>query len=273
MNIYYLGPAGSYSHVLIQNLFPDVRHIPCRSFSEVVESVEKDTESLGLLGIENSTSSSVHESIDLLFAHELHIVAEAYMNIALHLIGVKNSSSSDIRTVYSHPQALAQCSRFISDHALKSIESLSTTAAVREVSTLQNQEIAAIAGRGAIAGSDLQILSKNIGNVSHNITRWVVVSRKQNSISDAHLNKLTVIFKVKHEPGSLVHVLQSIADHQGNLTKIESRPVAGSNWEYEFWVDIEVPDGKAGSIEKCLKDETLSYRMVGVYQKGHTYDE
>ncbi|MBP9691469.1 hypothetical protein KBD81_05325 [Candidatus Woesebacteria bacterium] len=273
MNIYYLGPAGSYSHTLITRMYPSAKHIPCRSFSHIVENIEKDTVSLGLLGIENSTSSSVHESIDLLFARDLHIVEEAFMNIRLHLIGVTDAKVSDIHTVYSHPQALAQCSRYITDHSLQTVESLSTTAAVREVNTLQNPQIAAIAGRGAIAGSNLRILEEHIGNVSHNITRWVVISRTQNTISNPELNKLSVIFKVKHEPGSLVHVLQSIADHDGNLSKIESRPVAGSNWEYEFWVDIEVPEGRAALVVERLKQETLKCRIVGVYKKGQTYDE
>lgn len=272
MNIYYLGPAGSYSHTLVQKLFSDQKYIPCRSFSEIIECVKEHKASYGLLGIENSISSSVHESIDLLFANkEISIVAEACMNISLHLIGVSGSDISKIRSVYSYPQALAQCSEFVQSHGMRTVESPSTTAAVHEVDTLQNSEIAAIAGTGSIADTDLVVLQENIGNVSHNLTRWVVVTTQGKQIL-RKLNKMTMIFQVKHEPGSLVRVLQSIAENGGNMSKIESRPVAGSNWEYDFWVDIEIPEGSSSQFESLMKKEALQYRTVGIYEKGYTFE-
>jgi len=270
MNVYYLGPSGSYSHTLIQKLFPNEEAVPCRTFAEIVQYVQKDQKSYGLLGIENSISSSVHENIDLFFTHNLYIVGEACMNITLNLIGLEGATLPDIKTVYSYPQALSQCSGFIKKHAVKVIETTSTTAAVEEVDTLQNKTVGAIAGLESIVGTELVALKEHIGNDSHNMTRWVVISQEAHS-RDEMTNKMTIIFKVKHEPGSLVRVLQAIADHAGNLSKIESRPVAGSNWEYEFWVDIEVPDGSAQVFENLMQNEALSFRVVGAYRKGKTF--
>lgn len=271
MNIYYLGPPGSYSHTVVSALYKTGHSVPCRTFSEVVEQVIADPGSHGLMGLENSISSSVHESIDLLFQHtDLSIIGEACMNISLHLIGVPGSDISKITTVYSYPQALAQCSTFIKQNGLREIESPSTTTAVREVDTLQNPEIAAIAGEGSVAGTDLQILKSGIGNVAHNLTRWAVISNQKPDLTSG--NKMTLIFKVKHEPGSLVKVLQSIAEKRGNLSKIESRPVPGSTWEYSFWIDIEIPDGSAEVFEEVMRQEALEYRVVGAYPRGETFN-
>ena len=272
MNIYYLGPKGSYSYSLLQQMYPNEHLEPQPTFAHIVEAVLNDDTSIGLLGIENSISSSVHESIDLLFRNDLYIVGEACMDIQLHLIGPKNANLSNVKEVLSYPQAIAQSSDFIEKHGIVTHEAPSTAAAVREVDTLQDISKAAIAGRGSLADTDLQILQRNIANTSHNMTRWVLVSKKPIKLGEKQ-NKITVIFKVKHEPGSLVKVLQAIADEKGNMSKIESRPVPGSNWEYLFWIDVEIPEETVDVFQKRLEKETLSFRMVGAYEKGYTYSE
>lgn len=272
MNIYYLGPKGSYSYSMLQKIYPNENLLPLPTFAHIVSAVMKEEGSIGLLGIENSISSSVHESIDLLFQNELCIVAEAAMDIQLHLIGPKNATLSDVKEVFSYYQAIAQCSSFIEKNALIVHETPSTMAAVHEVDTLQDKSKAAIAGRGALAGTDLDIIEEQIANSSHNMTRWVLVSKKPITVSKK-INKLTVIFKVTHEPGSLVKVLQAVAREKGNMSKIESRPVPGSDWEYLFWIDVEIPEGAIGIFKALFKKETLWYRLVGMYEKGQTYAE
>lgn len=272
MKIFYLGPKGSYSYWLLQKARQKDVLLPLPTFVHVADAVMRDEDSIGLLGIENSISSSVHESVDIIFHNDLYIVGEACMDIQLHLIGTKKSSLSDIQEVFSYPQAIAQCSSFIKKHDLKTHETPSTAAAVHEIDTLQDDTKAAIAGRGSLPDTDLQILRENIANTSHNMTRWVFVSKKPFSI-DEPTDKMTVIFKVRHEPGSLVRVLNAIASERGNMSKIESRPVPGSNWEYLFWIDIEIPPRKEKVFKELLEREALSYRIVGVYKKGKTYTE
>ncbi len=272
MKIYYLGPKGSYSYSLLKKIRPTDDLQPLPTFVHIAEAVMKDEDSMGLLGIENSISSSVHESVDIIFQNDLYIVGEACMDIQLHLIGTKKASLSDVQEVFSYPQAIAQCSSFIEKHALKIRETPSTAAAVQEIDTLQDDTKAAIAGRGSLADTNLRIIRENIANTSHNMTRWILVSKKA-FLTDIKPDKITVIFKVKHEPGSLVKVLNAIASEKGNMSKIESRPVPGSNWEYLFWIDVEIPVGSAETFKRLLEKETLTYRMVGVYEKGQTYSE
>jgi len=269
MNIYYLGPTGSYSEILAKKEFSDQTRISVSSFEHVGEAVLKNKDAIGILGIENSSSSSVHTNVDMIFNTKLFIIGEATMNIRLHLIGPKGTKIEDVKEVYSHPQALAQCTEFIQKHSFIARPIESTTAAVKLIADKNDKNIAAIASLQSVK-HDLEIIQENIANHQNNMTRWVFVSRIQNSTIN-HANKLTVIFTVKHEPGSLVNVLQKISDAQGNLTRIESRPVPGSDWEYQFWIDVEIPEGSIETFENILKKVTHRYRMVGAYKRGTFY--
>lgn len=272
MNIYYLGPKGSYSYTLVSKEFPKDNLIPMPTFGQILSKVQGDTDGIGVLGIENSISSSVHESIDLIFNSNVFIAGEACMDIQLHLIGPSGARVNTVKEVFSYPQAIAQCSEFIQKNAIITHESPSTMAAINEVNTLQDIAKAAIAGRGSLPDTDLKIIKENIGNIAHNMTRWVFVSRERRC-TGSKINKMSLIFKVKHEPGSLVSVLHALAKANSNMTKIESRPVPGSNWEYAFWIDIEIPEGTVESITDIMSRKTLAYRIVGAYEKGRTYHE
>jgi len=269
MNVYYLGPKGSYSEILAQKEFVNQTLIPVESFENVVEKVLNNEDAVGILGIENSTSSSVHTNVDLIFNNDLSIVGEATMNIRLHLIGKKGAKMGEITHVYSHTQALAQCTDFICDKKLTAHSIESTTAAVAFISQKRDVHIAAIASSQSIK-SGQEILQKNIANQQNNMTRWVFVS-SSSKMENAEADKITVIFTVKHEPGSLVRVLQKLADANGNLTRIESRPVPGADWEYQFWIDVEIPLRTQELFVKILKEETDSYRIVGAYRRGTFY--
>ncbi|MDA1316396.1 MAG: hypothetical protein O3B87_00050 [bacterium] len=272
MNIYYLGPVGSYSEIVAKKIFTTTEHklIPLSGFDEVVERVQ--VEGMGILGIENSISSSVHESVDVLFKSDVHIIGEASMNIELHLGGLKDASISDVRDVYSHSQALAQCSIFIKKNNLTPHSTSSTASAIDDVVSLHDFSKAAIGGKKTIEEKGLSIISNHIGNTKNNMTRWVIISKNSESLLQP-INKVTYAFCVKHEPGSLVPVLQSISNAQGNMTKIESRPVPGSDWEYEFWVDVEIPEGSLEVIDASIAKESLTHRRLGAYQKGALYTE
>lgn len=269
MNIYYLGPSGSYSEIVAKNEFSDQTLISVASFEKVVENVLEDKNAVGILGIENSSSSSVHTNVDMIFNNNLFIIGEATMSIRLHLIGLMGTNTQDVKEVYSHPQALAQCTEFIQKHSLIMRPIESTTAAVELISKKNDKTIAAIASSQSVK-SGLTIIQKNIANHENNMTRWVFVTSAQNT-QVSHANKLTIIFTVTHEPGSLVNVLQKIAHAQGNLTRIESRPVPGSDWEYQFWIDVEIPEGSKETFEDILKHVTHKYRMVGAYMRGTFY--
>lgn len=128
--ITYLGPQNSYSHIAAKKMFPHGYSFTlCKTFSDIIAVVETDKNAIGILPIENSTTSNIHENIDYVFSNRVHIIAEAYLHIHLHLIGLPQSTVSTIRTVYSHPKALLQCSTFIRQHHFKSLETTSTSEA------------------------------------------------------------------------------------------------------------------------------------------------
>lgn len=272
MNIYYLGPKGSYSEIVAKKVFTTGEHtlVPVGEFTDVVGHVEQ--EGMGILGIENSISSSVHESVDMLFQSDVCIIGEVSMNIELHLGGMKSASFTDITDVYSHTQALAQCSTFIKENNFNMHKTSSTASAMEKVLASNDISKAAIGGKASIEEKGLSIVVEHIGNTKQNMTRWVIISKNPKSLSQP-INKVTYVFRVKHEPGSLVAVLKSIADAKGNMTKIESRPVPGSDWEYEFWVDVEIPEKSLSFINTAISQSTLTNRSIGAYQKGILYTE
>jgi len=272
MNMYYLGPPGSYSEIIAKKMFATDKYtlIPVDGFDDIVERVCHDGR--GILGIENSISSSVHESIDALFQSEVYIIAEASMKIKLYLGGMEHASLTHITDVFSHSQALAQCSTFIKKNNLKIHKTSSTAAAIDKVLSAHDVSYGAIGGNSSIKEKGLSIIAENIGNSKHNMTRWVIISQNPKPLFPS-INKATYLFRIKHKPGSLVAVLKSIADVKGNMTKIESRPVPGSDWEYAFWIDVEIPKGSLHAIDTAIAKESLTYRRIGAYQKGRLYTE
>lgn len=268
MNIYYLGPAGSFSEVVVRNQFTkNDSFISLPSFAEIVDRVEHDENGVGALVIENSISSSVHISVDLMYKSRVYIVGEAFMKMKMDLLGITNGSTNAVTDVYSHVQALSQCSNYVQKNKLVIHEMQSTSEAAQFVKESKDISKAAIGSNYLAEILGLKVIDANIANEKHNLSRWIFV-RKQKKALSKDINKVTYIFKVKHEPGSLVKVLKRISEENGNLTKIESRPLPGTDWEYGFWVDIEIQENSQDLFEKLMKEVTLEYRVVGEYEKG-----
>ena len=250
MKIYYLGPIGSFSEQIGKKIYKKMDLVPLQTFEGIVKKVENDPEATGLLVIENSISSSVHQSVDLMFESQAQIIGEAYMEIKLDLIGLPGTKVENIKTVFSHPQALSQSSEFIKKYQLKSIFEQSTASAASYVKRSKKIQNAAIGSKYLADLMKLKVIKENVGNIKHNMSRWIMIAN-QAKIKDSEANKLTVIF---------------------NLTKIESRPLPGTNWEYEFWLDLEIPNGTKKDFLKLFQNETLEYRVLGAYKKGKLYN-
>lgn len=268
MNIYYLGPAGSFSEVVVRNKFSDKdSFISLQSFSKIIDNVEHDENGIGALVIENSISSSVHVSVDLMYKSSVYIAGEAFMKMKMDLLGLPDSNLKTVTDIYSHLQALSQCSKYIQKNQLITHEKPSTSEAAKFIKEANDISKAAIGSSYLAKTLELKVIESNIANEKHNLSRWIFVIKQKQSVSK-NINKVTYIFKVKHEPGSLVKVLKRISEEKGNLTKIESRPLPGTDWEYGFWVDIEIPENLQDVFEKLMKEETLEFRVVGEYEKG-----
>mgnify|MGYP003324287207 FL=1 len=164
----------------------------------------------------------------------MHSIGEIYLKVEHCLIGT--GKLEDVKTVYSHPQALGQCSEFIHNNKLKTVPTYDTAGSVKIVKEMNDIHSASIASNYAGILYDMSVLKKGIENNSNNYTRFLIFSK--NNSSEGTNDKTSIIFSVKHEPGALYQILKEFNDNNINLTKIESRPNKNTNWEYNFIVDF-----------------------------------
>ena len=219
--------------------------------------------------IENSLHGSVHQNFDLLWKHRVYIVGEIKLRIKMNLLVLPGSRLKDIRAVYSHPQALGQCEKFL--RRLKNVvvnPYYDTAGAAKMIAAERRADAAAIASSQAASDYGLKILHAGIENDHRNFTRFLVIGSKQTH--PAKNAKTSIIFATKNIPGALFKCLSVFALRNINLLKIESRPIIGAPWEYLFYADIE---GDARNNERVnalnhLREMTSSYKNLGSYETG-----
>lgn len=268
MKVYYLGPEKSFSHQLAKQYFKGTSAtlIPCECFEDITDSITGDD--LGVLPVENSTTSNVAQGIELIIEQKLKIVGEAFLPININLAIVKGGDLKNIQFIHGHQIALKQCSNFIKQHGLKTVEHKSNSAAQEALLKSKDPNAAAICGNELINNNELEIAIRDLNNYKNNLTRFLIVS-KNNTILPAG-DKLTVLFNARHEPGSLAKALQVIAALNINLTKISSHQIPGTDWEYLFWIDLELT-GELAEFENIFKNAVKRFEIIGRYDRGKTY--
>ncbi len=288
MKIYTLGPDKSFSFLGATKFLKDKNNLPSflkkksqefeiclqNSFSEIWENFGKNPANLAIIPIENTSSSSVHENIDIIFDFtEIKIFAEFFLQINLHLIGLEGTDKNNIKTIYSHPKALEQCKKVLKSFAGKIIKTNSTSQAAKIVRENNDRQSAFIGGK-YLVDDNMEIISQNIANQKHNFTRFVLVGQNNDGqilkIPRKKGNKATLIFETKHEAGALAKILTTIAHLDGNLLKIESRPIPEKPHNYSFWIDIDLA-GTPENLLEILAKNLHFLRVVGVYEKGKTF--
>lgn len=265
----FQGESGSYSEASARIQYPNPNYsfIPFRSFRELFDGVENSTVDLAVVPIENSTEGSVNETYDLLVEKPLYVIGEIYQKIQHCLIINKNSSPDEISVVYSHPQALAQCRKYIQKKHLESIPMYDTAGSVKFIKETHNTSAAAIASKHAAQIYDMKVVEEDIEDNSNNFTRFLIISKSYDEKADD--NKISVIFSIPHNPGSLYSILQEFALRNINLTRIESRPTKNIPWEYYFFVDLEgnVNNDKISASLLSVKSATIFFKLLGSYKK------
>ena len=238
MRIAYQGEPGAYSEAAALTFAAAAAPVPCRSFEEVFQAVGEGRASLGILPMENSIGGSIHRNYDLLVEHELPIVGEVELKVEHCLLAYPGVRLEDVRVVHSHPQALAQCERFLSGLTGVNLEAVYDTAGgAKLIRDGELRDAAAIASRRAAEVFQLDILREGIEDFDANITRFFVVART--AVTEG-ADKTSVVFALPSEPGALFKALSVFALRNINLTKLESRPIRGRPWEYMFYVDLAV---------------------------------
>ena len=263
----FQGIEGANSHLACKELFPKAKIIPCETFEEVFESVTTNKSNIGLIPVENSVAGRVAEIHSLMHKTPLKIVGEYFMKIELHLLGVKKIKINQVKNVRSHIHALSQCRKFIKKNKIKMIVTPDTALAAKEVSEENNPTESAIASKLAGKIYNLKILKKNVEDSFQNITRFILLQKKQIKVNSSKGKILTsLIFAVNNVPAALHKALGCFAINNVNMTKLESY-VNETFKQAEFYVDIEgdTKDFNVASALKEIKEYTRFVRILGTY--------
>lgn len=236
MRIAYQGEPGAYSEAAALAFDAECTPVPCKSFEDVFQAVADGSAARGILPMENTIGGTIHRNYDLLVEHELPIVGEVQLKVDHCLMALPGVKLEDVRVVHSHPQALAQCERFLRGLPNLQIEAVYDTAGgaklIREQGLKQD---AAIASFRAAQVFELNVLQRGIQDFENNITRFCVIARQP--ITQG-ADKTSIVFALPSEPGSLFRALSAFALRGLDLTKLESRPIRGRAWEYMFYADL-----------------------------------
>ncbi len=264
IHVSFQGERGAYSEDAARSFFnEEIETVPLVTFAEVLENTSMDKTEYAILPVENSLEGSVGESYDLLYSTSLNATGEMYHRIEHCLIGIGKLEEVDM--IYSHPQALGQCRKFVEQHNMKTIPAYDTAGSVKIIKELNKKNCACIASRTASTIHNMPIISENIANNLDNYTRFLILSKTDSP--ETGNDKTSIIFSIKHEPGSLHRIIEKFHKNNVNLTKIESRPTKKNTWEYNFYVDFEGHE-KNPQISEMLdkiKQETLFMKVLGSY--------
>lgn len=233
------GEHGAYTEQAMEEVFgKNITAINKSTFKDVMETVAGGEAKFGVLPIENTSTGGITDIYDLLLDYDVTIVSEHVVKVEQALMGLPGTSIEDIKMVYSHPQGLMQCAKFLEEHpGILTKTYSSTSAAAKKVAEDGNRYQAAIASSRAADIFGLDIIKEKINYESKNYTRFIIISNQKIFLSSA--SKISLSFEIKHQAGALYNMLSNFYYNGLNLTKIESRPIENRNWEYRFFVDIE----------------------------------
>lgn len=265
--VVFQGTAGSYSQAAMFAYFGEsIDSFHVETFRDAMSAIDEGAADFAVLPIENSSAGIVSENYDLLVKFENYIVAEQIIKIDNCLLGLKGTTEEEIKTVYSHPQALMQCARYLDEHRnFKQISFSNTALAAEKVLRDNDRTQAAIAGAHAAKLYGLEVIREKINFSSGNSTRFIIVTNQKIFRKDA--KKVSICFEVKHESGSLYHILSHFIYNNLNMNKIESRPMEDRPWEYRFFLDFDgnLEDGAVRNALRGLREETLNMKILGNY--------
>jgi arogenate/prephenate dehydratase len=273
MKIAYQGEPGAFSEAAARRVDPDAELVACRSFEEVFESVQSGATMHGVLPIENSIGGSIHRNYDLLLQHDLPIVAEVELPVVHHLLALPGTTLAGLKRVYSHPQGLAQCERFLRTLAgVEIIATYDTAGSAKMIADGRLMDAAAIASARAGEVFGLISLAASVQDFDDNITRFLVVGRQP--IRSLIPDKTSIVFSLPNEPGSLFKALSVFALRGIDLTKLESRPIPGRPWEYLFYVDLAAARDEMACTRALahLGEFAPMLRTLGSYARWKTHE-
>ena len=264
--VVFQGAEGAYSQAaMIQYFGEGVNCLHVDTFRDAMLAIDEGSADFAVLPIENSSAGIVSEIYDLLVEFENYIVGEQIIPINHCLLGCAGTKISDIKTVYSHAQSLMQSAHYLQEKGWQQISMKNNAFAAQKVAEDKNPTDAAIASEYAAKVYGLEILEKGVNDLKENSTRFIIITNQKVFSKDA--SKISLCFEVNHESGALYHALSHLIYNGLNMTKIESRPLEGRNWEYRFFVDFEgnMEDSAVKNALRGLREETRNMKILGNY--------
>jgi prephenate dehydratase len=267
----FQGEPGAYSEAAaLQYGGPDAETLPCKTFDDVFEAVVSKRATHGVVPLENSIGGTIHRNYDLLLEHDLPITGEVELDVVHCLQALPGTRLSDVTVVYSHPQALAQCERYLKNLGV-SVEAVYDTAGgAKLVAEQKLAGAAALASRRAAHVFGLDVLQEAVQDYEFNITRFAIIGGPP----PVEANKTTIVFSLPSTPGALFKALSVFALRDINLTKLESRPMRGRPWEYLFYVEVDArrDDITCGRALTHLAEFAKWTKVLGTYNRSKRSD-
>lgn len=277
LKISFQGERGAFSELACRRTFDEkCSVIPLTNFYDVFESVMKRESDYGIIPIENTLGGTINDNIDNLINYpDISVVGEQHIRVIHNLIVLPGTKIEDIKKVYSHPQGLAQCDKYIKSKLSNAevVPFFDTAGAVAFIKEQNDPSLAAIAGAPAAAYNNMEILEEGIESHPSNYTRFYVISRierVEEFVSASKVNKASMVFSVSHHSGSLFEALAVLSEYGLNMKKLESRPIEGKPWEYSFFVETELND-QINFEEACekMKDTCSGFRVLGKFNSSN----
>lgn len=270
----FQGLRGAYSEMAVKKYFGDkAEPLGFNEFEDVFIALDKGRLDYGVLPLENTMAGTVTENYDMLLRYDVGMVGEVYVKIEHCLLGIKGAQLRDITAAYSHPHALKQCRRFCKENSITPVPKFDTAGSSAWVAEQGDWHNAGIASILCAEIYNMDVLAENIQANDLNTTRFAVVRKGvMDTATTDYKTKTSLAFKAKHEPGELLKCLKIFAEHDLNLTKLESRPIPEIPWEYIFYTDFEANENTAkGSTRDAilkLQEQVLMVKLLGTYAKA-----
>lgn len=272
------GGYGAFHEIAALHYFGDdnIEIMPRNTFKDLMKSLKKKQVEYGIMAIENSLAGSILPNYTLIKDSNMKIIGEVYLRIRQNLVAIPGQKIEDLREVFSHPMAILQCQQFFDTYPkIRLIESIDTALSAREIHENNMFGTGAIASTLAAEKYGLEVLAESIETNKMNYTRFLILKENNGIHSDPDkVNKASLHFALAHKSGSLSKILSILSYYDQNLTKIQSMPIMGRDWEYQFYVDLMFDDYDwyKKAIE-AIRPFTSELGILGEYEKGKSIME